>query len=132
MNELTLAKICASLCQEKKAENVVILDLEGKSPVADYFVICSGFSDRQVSAVADHVIDQLKEMGVKVSNHEGMADGRWALLDFGSVLVHIFQDQLRDYYHLESLWADAPRIRLRDENGRDMYSASDFGGASLQ
>lgn len=123
MNDKKLAEICASLCFEKKAENVVILDLENRSSVADYFVICSGFSDRQVAAVAEHVFRQMQQLGVKALHKEGLAEGRWALLDFGSVIVHIFQDQLRDYYHLESLWADAPRIRLQPNDSRSGYES---------
>jgi ribosome-associated protein len=111
------AELCAQKCLEKKAENVVVLDLEAKSSVADYFVICSGFSDRQVSAIADFVSDEGRKAGMKLISAEGTREGRWALIDFGPVIVHVFQDQLRDFYSLESLWRDAPRIRLQ-EDGR--------------
>jgi ribosome-associated protein len=129
MNEKKLAEICASLCQEKKAENVVILDLENRSSVADYFVICSGYSDRQVAAVAEHVFRKMQEMGIKARSKEGLSEGRWALLDFGSVIVHVFQDQLRDYFHIESLWADAPRIRLQDGETKNYYQG-EFGASA--
>jgi ribosome-associated protein len=117
MESLELAETCAKKCLEKKGENVVILDLENRSSVADYFVVCSGFSDRQVNAIAEHVADELRELGLKPLSKEGMVEGRWALIDFGSVIVHIFQDHLRDFYNLESLWQDAPRIRIRDSDG---------------
>jgi ribosome-associated protein len=110
-----LAELCAQRCLEKKAENVVVLDLEDKSSVADYFVICSGFSDRQVSAIADYVMDEARKSGTKVYSHEGIREGRWALVDFGTVIVHVFQDQLRDFYSLESLWRDVPRIRVQED-----------------
>jgi ribosome-associated protein len=115
-----LAELCALKCLEKKAENVVILDLENRSSVAEYFVVCSGFSDRQVVAIADNVADELKKAGVKSLSQEGMVEGRWALIDFGSVIVHIFQDHLRDFYSLESLWADAPRIRVQEKENNSI------------
>lgn len=115
MDGRSLAEFCAQKCFEKKAENVVILDLENLSTVADYFVICSGFSDRQVAAIADHVANEVRKEGVKPLSEEGLGDGRWCLIDCGTVIVHVFQDQLRDYYNLEGLWRDAPRIHVRDE-----------------
>lgn len=115
MEARKLAELCAQRCLEKKAENVVVLDLEDKSSVADFFVICSGFSDRQVAAIADFVYDEGEKAGAKVYSHEGIKEGRWALIDFGTVIVHVFQDQLRDFYSLESLWRDAPRIRLHED-----------------
>lgn len=115
MDGRSLAEFCAQKCFEKKAENVVILDLENLSPVADFFVICSGFSDRQVVAIAEHVSNEVRQTGLKPLSEEGLADGRWCLIDCGNVIVHVFQDQLRDYYNLEGLWRDAPRIRMADE-----------------
>ena len=116
MEARTLAEYCAKICLEKKAESVVILDLDKKSSVADYFVVCSGFSDRQVSAIAEHVSDELRGQGIKPMSEEGVADGRWALIDFGSVIVHVFQDHMRDFYNLEALWQDVPRIRVREDS----------------
>lgn len=115
MDAKKLAELCALKCLDKKAENVVILDLENRSSVADYFVVCSGFSDRQVAAVADYVSSELRQQGIKALSEEGLVEGRWALIDFGSVIVHVFQDQLRDYYSLEALWMDAPRIRAQED-----------------
>jgi ribosome-associated protein len=116
MNARKLAELCAQKCLEKKADNVIVLDLEEKSSVADYFVICSGFSDRQVAAIADFVAEEGGKAGAKAYSKEGIQAGNWALVDFGPVIVHVFQDHLRDFYSLESLWRDAPRIRLL-ENG---------------
>lgn len=126
MDSRKIAELCAQKCLEKKAENVVILDLEDRSSVADYFVVASGFSDRQVAAIADHVADELKAQGVKPLSQEGMVDGRWALIDLGPVIVHVFQDHLRDFYNIESLWLDAPRIRVQDPDS----SSSNRGGSS--
>jgi ribosome-associated protein len=130
MDSRQLAEICAQKCLEKKGENVVVLDLGDRSSVADFFVICSGFSDRQVTAIADFVGTEGRKMGAKVYAEEGLHDGRWALIDFGAVIVHVFQDQLRDFYSLESLWGDAPRVRLKDDGSikeeDDMVRPSDF------
>jgi len=127
MDGKQLAEFCATKCLEKKGENVVILDLENRSSVADYFVVCSGFSDRQVVAIAETIADELKPLGLKPISKEGMGDGRWALIDFGSVIVHIFQDHLRDFYSLESLWADAPRIRIKDTDANSSPTRYDPG-----
>jgi ribosome-associated protein len=112
LDGLSLAEFCAQKCLEKKAENVLILDLQNRSPITDFFVICSGFSDRQVMSIAEHVAKECKASGLRAVNQEGLSDGRWALLDFSSVIVHVFQDHLRDFYSLEDLWKDAKRIRV--------------------
>jgi ribosome-associated protein len=106
---------CARAALEKKAENIKILDLTKLSGFTDYFVICSGMSDRQVQAIASSVEQHLESQGAEVINFEGFSDGRWVLMDFGDVVVHIFQDALRDYYDLENLWADAPRVAVPPE-----------------
>lgn len=121
-----LAEFCAQKCLDKKAENVIILDLEDKSSVADYFVVCSGFSDRQVAAIADTVADEAKKSGAKVYATEGMKDGRWALIDLGAVLVHVFQDHLRDFYSLESLWGDAPRLLVKEDGTTEKVEKDDI------
>lgn len=137
LNGKKLAEYCALKCLEKKAENVVILDLQGRSSVADYFVICSGYSDRQVASIAEHVADEIKKIGQTAGSKEGLADGRWALLDFSDVIVHVFQDQLRDYYSLESLWLDAVRIRVSEAGSEtskvkiQSYGSSGHQGHSL-
>lgn len=136
MDARKLAELCAQKCLEKKAENVVVLDLEDRSSVADFFVICSGFSDRQVAAIADHVGDEGRRAGAKVYSQEGVKDGRWALIDFGPVIVHVFLDSLRDFYSLESLWRDAPRIRVREDGSMNeddgIVRPSDFEPGSAR
>ncbi len=106
---------CARAALDKKAENVRILDLTKLSGFTDFFVICSGVSDRQVQAIASSVEQHLESQGAELVNFEGFSDGRWVLMDFGDVVVHIFQDALRDYYDLENLWADAPRVSIPAE-----------------
>jgi ribosome-associated protein len=109
------ALACARAAIDKKAEHVKILNLTGISGFTDYFVICSGMSDRQVQAIADSVEFQVESTGSEVLSVEGYADGRWVLMDCGDVVVHVFLDALREYYDLEALWADAPRVKIPSE-----------------
>jgi len=97
---------------EKKAEDLVVMDLRGRSDVCDFFVLASGRSSIQVKALAKHLHKELLGAGHKPKGLEGMEDGRWALLDFFDVVVHIFHTEVREYYQLEKLWGDAPRLDL--------------------
>ena len=106
---------CARAAIEKKAENIKILNLTDLSGFTDYFVICSGTSDRQVQAIADSVEYVMDSTGHELLSSEGYSEGRWVLMDFGDVVVHIFLDALREYYDLEALWADAPRVKVPSE-----------------
>ncbi len=103
---------CVKAALDKKAENIKILDLSKISGFTDYFVICSAMSDRQVKAIADGVERSMRKAGYRAITNEGHSDGRWVLIDFGDTVIHIFLDALRDYYDLESLWAEAPRIQI--------------------
>lgn len=114
LNALDLARYCAEVGFEKKAENVVILDLTGRSTITDYFLILSGNSQPQVQAIAESIHKRLRDHGYKIRHEEGFNEGRWAVLDLSDVVVHVFLDQMRDYYNLEALWRDAPRIRVED------------------
>lgn len=107
-----MAKRIAELVLDKKASDVVILDVRGKTSYADYMVIASGESDRQVSAMADAVSTGLKADGVRAVGSEGQETGNWVLLDFGEVVAHLFFSEVRGFYDLEGLWADAPRERV--------------------
>jgi ribosome-associated protein len=109
------ALACARAAIDKKGENLKILDLGEFSGFTDYFVICSGTSDRQVQAIADSVDHQMRQSGHALISSEGYSDGRWVLMDYGDVVVHIFLDALREYYDLETLWADAPRLKVPSE-----------------
>jgi ribosome-associated protein len=86
------------------------LELAEVSAVTDYFLICSGRSDRQVQAIAQGIDERMREKGVRPLGEEGMQQGRWILLDYADVVIHIFYDQVRLYYDLEGLWREAPRI----------------------
>lgn len=94
----------------KKAEDIVILDVRQMTAVADAFIICSGRSSRQVSAIAEHVVHELKQKKIKALSTEGLQDGHWALLDYGHVVIHVFYEPIRQFYDLESLWLGAPRL----------------------
>ncbi len=117
MSEPNLEKALAAAkaALDKKAENLKLLDLSQISGFTDYFIICSGMSDRQVQSISDSITFQLREQGYKILSSEGHQEGRWVLLDFGDVVVHIFLDALREYYDLEHLWADAPKIKIPSE-----------------
>ena len=97
----------------KKASQVVLLDVAELTSVADAFLICSGRSNRQVIAIAEHVRSYLKKQGKKPLNVEGKKEGHWVLLDYGEVIIHIFYEPLRKFYDLEGLWIDAKRIKTK-------------------
>ena len=93
--------------EEKKAMNVVTLDLQGVSLIADYFVICHGNSETQVQAIASSIRQVAGEHGIRIRGLEGMNNGRWVLVDLGDVVAHIFHRDEREYYNIERLWSDA-------------------------
>jgi len=105
----------AELALERKASDVVALDLRGISSATDVFLIGSGNSDIQVRAIAEHVIDELKKEGARPSHVEGMEGGRWVLIDYFDFVVHVFHPHARDFYQLETLWGDAPRVEIEDD-----------------
>ncbi len=105
---LEVARSAARLALEKKAENVVILDLRELSSACDYFVVASGRSETQVKAIAERVEEGLREQGAKPWHREGYAGRRWILLDFVDTVVHVFHRETREFYLLERLWGDAP------------------------
>jgi len=106
------ALLAASAAIDKNGLNIKVLELTELSGFTDYFVICSGASDRQVQTIADAVESTVGGSGFELLASEGYQDGRWVLMDFGDVVVHVFLDALREYYDLENLWADAPRVKI--------------------
>jgi ribosome-associated protein len=118
---IELTHRAARIAQEKKADDLVILELEKKVSYCDYFLICSGRNRRQVRAIAESISVTFKqELGIGPRAVEGMESGRWVLLDFGDLVVHVFDEPLRGFYDLEGLWKDAPRLAVptlsRDES----------------
>jgi len=106
---LTIAAIAADA---KQAEDLVALDVSGPLPLTDIFFLASGRNERNVQAIAGEIEDKLLEIGVKALRREGRAEGRWILLDFGDLVVHVFHEEDRTYYSLERLWKDCPAIPL--------------------
>jgi ribosome-associated protein len=107
---LDLAKDIATAADDKKARNIVILDIISISPVTDYFIICSAASDTQTKAIADNIEEKMKEKGVILLHKEGYKEGRWVLLDYGDCVAHVFVEEERQFYNLEKLWSDAEKI----------------------
>lgn len=110
-----LAQRIAAVCLDNKAEDVVILDLAGVSDMTDFFVIASGTSDTHVRSTAEHVMEILKSEGNPVHHNEGVPQGRWVLLDFVDVVVHLFHPALRNFYQLERLWGDAAVVPVASQ-----------------
>ena len=112
------AIIAAQAADEKKATDIMVQEVRELIGVTDYFVIVTASNNRQVDAIIDEIEDQLRERGgVKPLHREGSADGSWSLLDYGAVVVHVFQPETREYYRLETLWNDAPVLDLAVEAG---------------
>jgi ribosome-associated protein len=107
---LALARRIVDLASDKKASDIVLLEVRELTTLADYFVICSGRSERQLGAIADGIIEGVREDGQKPIGREGSANAHWLLVDYGSVIVHVMAPPERDFYQLERLWADAPLL----------------------
>ena len=114
MDSKKLARLCREFADNKKAENVVILDVHDLSSVTDYFVIASGTSEPHLRAIVDEITDQLRdEHGVRPGAVDGTVHGAWVVLDFFDVIVHIMRQEARERYDLESLWGDAARVKVK-------------------
>ncbi|WP_028982554.1 ribosome silencing factor [Sporolactobacillus terrae] len=112
MNSEEWVKYLAEAADDKKAQDLVILKMEGISVIADYFIICHGDSEKQVQAISTALRKAADEKGVTVHRMEGNDQARWVLIDLGDVVAHIFHREERDYYQLEKLWGDAPSYTL--------------------
>jgi ribosome-associated protein len=111
-NSSSLAFDISSAAAEKKAKDIRILNVKEISPITDYFVICSGSSSTQVKAIADEIEHKISEQGIELHHKEGHQNARWILLDFGSVIAHVFFTEDREFYDLERLWADAVSVSI--------------------
>jgi len=105
-------QLCAEAADSKKAEGIVVLDVQPFSSVADHFLICSGASDRQVRAIADAIAEQLAQNGEKPLAVEGYQKGTWVLIDCADLVIHVFDDEMRRFYDLERLWYRAARLAV--------------------
>ena len=115
-----LAESIAAAALDRKASDLAILDLRDISSVTDFFVICTGRSDVHVRAICDRVEEKLAEGDERPVAREGLANGRWALLDYGDVVVHVFQPESRQFYDLERLWSHAPRFTSEATSAIDL------------
>jgi len=113
-------RVAVDSALDRKAQDLKVLHLGPVSDFTEYFLICSGTSQRQVQAIADAILENLKKEGVRPLHVEGQRGGNWVLLDYGDVVIHVFQPEPREFYGLERLWADAP-----DETGQFADTASD-------
>ena len=110
-----LAAAAARAASSKQAERITVIDVRELITITDYFVICSGASDRQVATIADEVVKELKDQGVRPVRREGESSAGWHLIDFVDLVVHVFDEEARDFYRLETLWADAPVVDWEQE-----------------
>lgn len=113
MEDLEIARACALYADDKKAENIRILDLRGLSPISDYFVLVTAMSTPQLRAVRDEIVERMKdEHGTPPDVKDGNFESQWIILVYGSVMVHILTPEKREFYALEELWGDAPEMEL--------------------
>ncbi|HEX7591694.1 MAG TPA: ribosome silencing factor [Candidatus Limnocylindrales bacterium] len=110
LTALEVARLIVEGAEDKKAADIILLEVTELTSMADYFVICSGGSERQLSAIGDGIVDKLRSEGVRPIGREGGSNSHWTLLDFGAVIVHIFAPPERDYYQLERHWSGAKTI----------------------
>ena len=110
MNTKDLAMKIATFASDKKANDILLLNMEGLSPVTDYFVICSASNNMLVKAIADNIEDKLAEEEIFFTHKEGYSDGRWILMDYGNIIIHIFNQDDRLFYDLERIWRDGKYI----------------------
>jgi ribosome-associated protein len=110
MDSRRLAATAAQAASSKQAEAIMVIDVRELITITDYFVICSGASERQVDAIADEVVKELKALSVPPVRREGESGAGWQLIDFVDLVVHVFSEEAREFYRLETLWADAPVV----------------------
>ncbi|MFC3882995.1 ribosome silencing factor [Bacillus songklensis] len=114
MQEHELLPLVVQAADDKRAEDMIVLDMKGISLISDYFLICHGNSDKQVQAIAREIKERANEKGIQVKRLEGFDEARWVLVDLGNVIAHVFHKDERSYYNLERLWGDAPAVDVQE------------------
>lgn len=115
-----VARLAARAALDKRAVDLVVLDLQGMSSLADFFLVCTGRSTAQMDTIAEAIAVTLRAEGIRVRHREGTAESGWLLLDYGDVVVHVFGEEARAFYGLERLWGDAPVLSVeRGASSRD-------------
>ena len=109
-----MLEIAVKAADSKRAEDIMVLEVKEISLLADYFVICSGNSERQINAIVEEIIEKEEEQEVEVKRVEGKDGGKWVLIDLGDVIIHVFHTTERSFYNLEKLWSDAPLVSIND------------------
>ncbi len=104
--------IIVKACEEIKASDIKILDIKGLTPIADYFIIASGSSTVQVKAIVDEIEEAMDKEGCPINRKEGYSTGKWILLDYGDIIVHVFHKEDREFYDIERLWADSKEVGI--------------------
>jgi ribosome-associated protein len=123
-----MAVLAAQGAADKQGQNIVVIDVSDRLAITDCFVIASGANDRQVGAIVDAVEDKLRDAGHKPARREGQRDGRWVLLDYVDVVVHVQHTEERVFYALERLWKDCPTFTFTDDPGQPTMTAADLVG----
>lgn len=114
MNSLQKVEIIVKAADDRLGKNIVALDVQGLTPLADYFVIISSNNERQLEAVVESIVESAREAGIEIKDTEGRRGGRWILIDMYDVIVHVFHHLERNHYNLENIWQDAPFVELSD------------------
>jgi ribosome-associated protein len=118
MNTLDKALLASEIIRERKAVNPVLFEVGELTSITDYFLIASGNSSRQVQAISRHLSRKMRDKGLKALGVEGEKEGHWILMDYGDLVIHIFYEPVREFYDLEGLWIEAPRVELNEAGKR--------------
>lgn len=113
LSVVEIAQLAATAAEEKKAQDITILDIRGCSVIADYFVICHGNSQTQVQAIVENIKKKIQNRNISVRGIEGLPEARWVLIDLNDVVVHVFHKEERDFYGLERIWGDALQVSVQ-------------------
>lgn len=119
MKTIDKARLCLEIIQERKAIDPVLMEVGRLTSFTDYFLVASGASSRQVQAISQHMARRLREEGFRPFGIEGEQEGHWVLMDYGDVVIHIFYEPVREFYDLEGLWTEAPRVESHEKKSKD-------------